>query len=65
MTDEEQKTKEKKKVDWRIVCTAIACLAGIEIVALLKGIDGTLLSVMIGVIAALAGLVTPSPVQTK
>lgn len=48
-----------------IVITAIVCLTLLECVALLKGINGTLFSLIIAVIAGLAGLVIPTPKLLK
>ena len=44
-----------------IVITAIICLALLECVALLSGINGTLFSLTVAIIAGLAGLATPTP----
>lgn len=44
----------RKKVSIETVC-AMACITILEIVALLKGIDGMMLSTSIGVIAGLGG----------
>ena len=56
---------DKKKVDWRIVCVALVCLTGLEVYALSQGINGTMLSIVIAIIAGIAGFVIPSPIQTK
>ena len=55
----------KQKIDWRIVCVALVCLTGIEIYALSQGINGTYLSIVIAVIAGIAGFVIPSPIKTN
>jgi hypothetical protein len=55
------KVANKKKVDKSIVKTAIVSLALLECVALTNGINGTLYSVIIAVIAGLGGLVTEKP----
>ena len=49
----------KKKIDFRIVIAGIICLTAIEIAALFNGIDGTLLSVIIGIIALAIGVAIP------
>ena len=51
----------KEKVDWRIVITAIIGLVVLECVALMNGIDGTIFSIVIAIIAGLAGWVIPTP----
>ena len=56
-------TKTKKVIDWRIVIVGLSCLTVIEVCALLKGIDGTLLSVIIGIIALAIGVVIPNPIK--
>lgn len=45
--------------DWKIVMTAIICIMIIEVVALLKGIDGTMLAITVGLIGAAAGIIIP------
>ena len=40
---------------------AIICIAGLETIALLKGINGNLLRITIAAIAGLAGLATKRP----
>lgn len=51
----------KKKLDTKIVMTAIICIAVLEAIALLNGINGILLTTIVAVIAGLAGLVIPTP----
>lgn len=53
--------KEKEKTNTPIVITAIIAIAIIEICALLKGLNGVLLTTVIGVICLLAGVVMPTP----
>lgn len=55
----------KKKLDWRIVCFAIFVIGAMEIIALLKGVDGALLTLAMAAIAGLAGYVIPSPIKLK
>lgn len=54
----------KKKADWRIVITAIVALMILEIYALSQGINGTMLSAVLVVIAGLAGWSLPQ-LETK
>ena len=56
-------TKKKTKIDYRIVCAGLFCLTGIEVCALIKGIDGVLLSSIIGIIALTIGVVLPNPIK--
>ena len=44
-----------------IIITAIVCITFLEIIALLMGYNGTLLTIIVGVIAGLAGLATKPP----
>lgn len=46
-----------------VVIAAIACIAWIETVALQMGYNGTILKLVIAVIAGLAGFMIPSPFQ--
>lgn len=47
------------KIDWRIIIAAIAAIVILESIALLKGINGVLLTTVLMIIAGLAGLVSP------
>ncbi len=44
-----------------IVITAIVCLTLLELAALYKGINGSLFTIIVAVIAGLAGWVMPTP----
>ena len=55
----------KQKIDYRIVVVALICIAVVECVALLKGINGILLTVVIGIMAGIAGITIPNPIQLK
>jgi len=48
-----------KQIDWRIVCTGLACLTALEIYALSMGINGTLLKIVLIVIASVIGITIP------
>lgn len=50
---------KKKLIDWRIVCTGLICLTGLEIYALSTGINGTLLKIVLIVIAGAIGMTIP------
>ena len=54
---------KKTKIDYRIVCAGIAALTVIEVCALIKGINGVLLSSIIGIIALTIGVVLPNPIK--
>ena len=49
----------KVKPNHKIVMTSIICITILEGVALFKGVNGVLLTSVIGVIAGLAGWVAP------
>lgn len=50
---------EKKPIDWRIIIGAIAGLTIIEVVAIIKGQNGLMLSIIVGAICGLAGWTLP------
>ena len=52
-------TTKPKYNSTAIICVAIGAIAALEVVALLKGIDGILLTGAIAVIAGLAGWTAP------
>ena len=54
--------KKKAKMDWRIVCTGLVCLTLLEIYALSQGFNGTLLSLVLIVIAGVIGITIPRDV---
>jgi len=51
----------KEKVDSKIVITALICITIIELYALHQGMNGTILSLVLALIAGLAGLILPTP----
>ena len=48
-----------------IIITAIVCIAALEAYALYLGIDGILLTTVIAAIAALTGVIIPTPKLLK
>ncbi len=58
-------TKKKEKIDWRIVCTGLVCIAGLEVVAITQGFNGDLLRLVLVILALGIGIVTPNPFKTK
>ena len=48
-----------KKIDFRIVCLGLGCLTLLEGIALSKGIDGTIYSLVIAAIAGICGWSLP------
>ncbi len=59
------KTQEKAANEFldnnKTICVAIMCITALEMMALWKGIDGTLLMLVIAVIAGAAGIMIPTP----
>lgn len=51
----------KQKIDWKIVVTGLICLTVLEVVALMNGINGTLLKIVLMVIALAIGVTIPTP----
>jgi len=54
---------QKKGIDWRILCVGIAAITIIECVALCNGIDGIILTSVVGVIALAIGVTIPNPIK--
>jgi len=48
-----------KKIDWKIIMTGLICITIIELYALHQGINGILLTIVIGIIAAACGVAIP------
>ncbi len=55
--------KDTVKIDWKIVCTGLVCLTAAEIVALLNGINGTILTVYVAIVAGAIGVFVPNPMK--
>ena len=53
------------KIDWKIVCTGLVCLTALEVFALSQGINGTLLKIVLIVIAGVIGITVPFQLKTK
>lgn len=51
----------KTKIDSKIIMMGIGCLTLLEIVALMNGINGTIFSLVVAVIAAAIGITIPTP----
>ena len=54
----------KKKIDWKIIVAGITALTIIEACALFNGIDGIVLSTIIGIIALTIGITIPNPIKS-
>ncbi len=53
----------KEKPDWKVICIGILCLTIIEIYALSKGINGIILSTVIGIIGLSIGITIKNPLE--
>jgi len=53
-------------IDWKVICTALICITILESIALSKGINGTLLTVVIGALCGVIGWRIPmKPEEVK
>jgi len=53
----------KEKPDWRVICLGIISLTVIEIFALMNGINGVMMSMIIAVIGLAIGVAIPYPLK--
>ena len=58
-------TKKKPQIDWKIVCIGLVCLTALELYALSMGINGTLLKLVMTIIALTIGITIPNPIKPK
>ena len=49
-----------KKIDWRVLATALVVLGVVECFALSQGIDGTMFAIVVGLIGLIAGVAIPT-----
>lgn len=56
---------KKESIDWRILITAIIVLGIIEVVAMNFGINGGVRTLIVGIIALIAGVSVPSKLIKK
>ena len=56
---------KKKEVDKSVIITVVIVIGLLEAIALLKGINGVLLTTIIGILAAMVGITIPSPITIK
>ena len=52
-------SNQNKQIDWKIIMTGLICITIIELYALHQGINGVLLTIVIGIIAAACGVAIP------
>jgi len=53
----------KEKIDWRIITTGLVCLTAAEIYALNQGINGTIFTIYVAIIAGAIGVFVPNPLK--
>ena len=53
--------KKEVKTDWRVILGGMVCLTAAEIYALSQGINGTMFSVFIGIMALAIGVKIETP----
>ena len=58
-------TKKKQQTDWRIVAVGLGCITALEIYALSQGVNGMVLTTVIGIIALAIGVTIPNPLNIK
>jgi len=54
-----------EKIDWKVVCVGLVCITALEIYALSQGINGTLLKIVLIIIAGVIGVTIPNPIKVK
>lgn len=55
----------KKKIDWKVLCVGLVCLTGLELYALRLGYNGTILNIVIFIIAIAIGITIDFPSLMK
>jgi hypothetical protein len=50
---------KKSQIDYKIVLAVVCALVIIEVTALCNGINGTVLTLVVGILAAIAGVAIP------
>tara|TARA_R100001530_G_scaffold136178_2_gene115651 strand:- start:875 stop:1051 length:177 start_codon:yes stop_codon:yes gene_type:complete len=56
-------SKQKQGIDWRVISIGLICLTILECYALSQGINGTLLKIVLVVIAGVIGVTIPNPLK--
>ena len=56
---------KKKSVNWKVMCVGLVCLTGLEIYALSQGINGTIFTFVVAIIAGAIGITIKSPFEVK
>ena len=53
----------KKEINWKVVVTGLVCITALEIYALSQGINGLVLTTVVGIIAIAIGVTIPNPIK--
>ena len=53
----------KETIDWRIIATGLVCLTAAEVYALSQGINGTIFTIYVAIIAGAIGVFVPNPLR--
>ena len=54
------KKTETKRSPW-VTITALLCITALELFALSQGINGAMLTIVVGILAAIVGITIPTP----
>ncbi len=52
----------KNKIDWKIVCTGLICIAGLEAYAMTLGFNGKILKAVLVIFALAIGVTIPKEI---
>tara|TARA_R100000750_G_C2292140_1_gene75376 strand:+ start:408 stop:584 length:177 start_codon:yes stop_codon:yes gene_type:complete len=55
--------KQKQKIDWKVISVGLICLTAAELYALSQGIDGTIFTIYVAIVATVLGVILPSPLK--
>ena len=55
----------QEKINWKLVAIGLVCITALEITALSLGYNGTLLKLVLVIIALAIGVVIPNPIKVK
>ena len=54
-------TTKQPKTDWRVICMGIGCITAMEVVALLKGVNGTMFLTAMTLVGVAIGVSIKNP----
>ena len=53
----------KETINWKLVAVGLICITALEIYALSQGVNGLILTAVVGIIAAAIGVAIPNPMK--